>query len=38
MEKATLLENFWELENKLKDLLKDKKDLNELHNHEKKKI
>ena len=32
--KATLLKNFQELENKLKDLQKDLKELNELHNHQ----
>ncbi|KAG4949938.1 hypothetical protein JHK86_043177 [Glycine max] len=33
-EKYTLLENFQELEDKLKGLQKDLKELNELHNHQ----
>ena len=36
-EKDTLLKNFQELENKLKDLQKDIKELNELHIHQKRK-
>ena len=34
-QKTTLLKNFQELENKLKDLQKDLKELNELHDYKK---